>query len=81
MLNIPAVDQSEEASYKVSGKATNDKGDGLGELTYTSEETGADTLVWNFPLTITLDISPDLDETQHTLHKLIIEDSTLTKWT
>ena len=81
MLNIPAVDQSEEASYKVSGKATNDKGDGLGELTYTSEETGADTLVWNFPLTITLDISPDLDETQHTLHKLIVEDSTLTKWT
>jgi len=69
MLNIPAVDQIEDVTYRVEGK-----GDDLGDLMRLTEK-GEKAPVWYYPLTMSLDISPDLGDEQRTMHTLVIEDS------
>jgi len=69
MLNIPAVDQVEDATYRVEGK-----GDDLGHLMRLTDK-GGKVPVWTFPLTITLDMNPDLGGVDRTIHKLVIEES------
>ena len=69
MLHIPAVDQTEDATYKVEGV-----GDSLGELQKLSN-TGKFVLVWTYPLKISLDVSPDLGGADRTLHTLVVQDS------
>lgn len=88
MLRIPAVEMTEDAVYRVEGKAVpgTTTGEGLaplmkldkfvpiGGLPQDDQPLKA-TPVWDFPLTIHLDVSPDLGPPQQSLHTLVIEDS------
>ena len=69
MLGIPAVSPAEESTYRVEGE-----GAAIGEPTRVSES-GARLPVWQFPLTISLEVSPDLGDEHRLLHELRIEDS------
>jgi len=69
MLGIPAVNQTDNMTYRITGKGTE-----LGELKSIDEE-GKEGVVWQYPLTIMLDMNPDLGGDQRSLHKLVIQDS------
>jgi hypothetical protein len=75
MLKIPAVDQVEDATFRVEGK-----GDDLGDLMRLTEK-GEKVPVWTFPLRIKLDMNPDLGGVDRTIHELVIEDSLFMEYT
>jgi len=64
MLKIPTVDETGMETYKVPGK-----GDSLGKLQFAD---GSPILVP--PVTITLEMNPDLDDSQRSVHVMTIDD-------
>jgi acyl-CoA synthetase (AMP-forming)/AMP-acid ligase II len=82
MLRIPAVDMNKDATYKVEGNAVpgTTTGEGLGQLLEVKDD-GSTASTWVFPLTITLDMNPDMGSGygnsgfQITRHELVIRDS------
>ena len=69
MLKLPAVNLQEDAVYRVEGK-----GNDLGPTMSLDKDLKA-TVVWHFPLTIHLDVSPDLGPPDQSKHTLVIQDS------